>query len=236
MLEASLQSGGLDICQPFVAQWYNSFIADEGLSSKLAPIATFGREQTRAYLVGNTKVLWPHFMQWWKQYGRAEAHPIDAYCAQLIESSMDRAYPNLNRARYWGCDPSPTLVSMQRVAEVSGLCHHDKTTHLSLHPVYGSWISFRAVVVVDLPAADLLPPLRVPCPMSAQDKAASEAMLNRALAAADSDAAEYSQKSWELWLAMRDSVSVGREYRFCKQQIKYHYTADVRVLDEENDG
>ena len=44
---------------------------------------------------------------------------------------------------------------MNRAAHVAGCCHFSSEMFLSIHPIFGSWVAFRAVVVVDL-AADVL--------------------------------------------------------------------------------
>jgi len=45
---------------------------------------------------------------------------------------------------------SSFLVSMQRVAQVTGLYWHDiEATKLCIHPEYGTWVAFRAVVIFE---------------------------------------------------------------------------------------
>ena len=36
--------------------------------------------------------------------------------------------------------------------------------------------------------------------------------------------------AWREWVALRDVVRLGRRYRFCEDQIKYHYTKDRAIL------
>ncbi|CAN0351537.1 unnamed protein product [Phaeothamnion confervicola] len=42
------------------------------------------------------------------------------------------------------------LVAVQRMAVVAGLCFLDPGTHLCVHPVYGPWLAFRAVLLFDV--------------------------------------------------------------------------------------
>jgi hypothetical protein len=35
---------------------------------------------------------------------------------------------------------------------------------------------------------------------------------------------------WGNWLKLRDSVPIGKEYRYCNDQIAYHYLKDKSVL------
>ena len=54
---------------------------------------------------------------------------------------------------FWVYDArSERLVSMQRVATTAGVCYHDGETQLAIHPKFGSWLGFRACVVVDAPS------------------------------------------------------------------------------------
>lgn len=144
------------------------------------------------------------------------------------------------------------MVCMQRVASVSGFAMFDKTSNLSIHPVYGPWLSYRAVVVF-LSKNKLLdnweqPPL--PKPIMYQMSESEQDAVKRAMEAAlsASDRAEttlfdlHTGKGGLLtndnsmlndkWLAVRDSIHVGRvEYRFSESQLLYHYTKDVQVLE-----
>jgi len=67
-------------------------------------------------------------------------------------------------------------------SRAAGRCHHDSRTQLAMNPAYGSWIAFRAVIVLDLPA-DLGPdpPLREPCPLTPVEKEAARGDDDNAL-------------------------------------------------------
>lgn len=229
-LSTDLSSRGLDICKSFSAQWYNEYIIAEGLQAKLCALETFNRGSTQAWLIGNTRALWSPLIDWnegKKQQGLNSANPIDEYCQEMIESAVHRSYhPDTSNSKiYWTWEVDP-LVSMQRVAEVSGLCFMDKVTHLCVHPVFGTWCSFRSVVVIDDDCPDEQP-VRIACMLSQAERRASEELLNRALLAGNED---YRQSSWRAWLAMRDAIQTGKDYRYGENQLAYHYTGDRRHL------
>lgn len=226
-LGSYLSSRGMDICTSFSAQWYNEYIIAEGLQSKLSALETFNRGSTQAWLIGNTRALWSPLIDWNEdkmQQGLNSANPIDEYCQEMIEGAVNRSYnPDTRKSIHWTWTSDPALlVSMQRVAEVSGLCFMDKVTHLCVHPVFGTWCGFRAVVVIDADCPDDKPD-RIECMLSEDERRASEELLNRALLAGNEG---YRQSSWRAWLAMRDAIQTGKEYRYGENQLAYHYTGD----------
>jgi len=44
------------------------------------------------------------------------------------------------------------------------------------------------------------------------------------------ESCERSMDIWRRWVALRDIVEVGKEYRFCQAHIDYHYTKDRERL------
>ena len=91
------------------------------------------------------------------------------------------------------------LVSMARVAQVSGLCwNDDEATKLCVHPKYGTWHAFRAVVVDLLENGSLcttntnrgysqpIPPL-LECPVSSQEILAAKKQMQVAIQLSNED-------------------------------------------------
>lgn len=126
---------------------------------------------------------------------------------------------------------------MNRAAHVAGCCHFSSEMFLSIHPIFGSWVAFRAVVVVDL-AADVLaeaPPPPLPPLLSDAEAEAARAAFADALKA--SSEAELSVDGMPLhlahkWEAMRDCVGRGREHRYERLQSEYHYTKESALLQQ----
>lgn len=146
------------------------------------------------------------------------------------------------------------MVAMQRVAEAAGMAELDHCTHLCVHPTYGTWISLRAVIVCNLPAADILQPEPQRSLLSGVEKERAIVAMKQALEAHENpkslcedlhggglESCERSMDIWRRWVALRDIVEVGKEYRFCQAQIDYHYTKDREqlrniVLGNSKDG
>ena len=160
---------------------------------------------------------------------------------RALEASLPRG---CRRDIYWACEEgTPRMVAMQRAAQCAGLAHLDPSTHLSIHPTVGAWLSLRAVVVVDLPGVGPVPPPPLESPLSATERHEASAALQRAIARSSSNLCEElhgpnkdgerreescdrGRPAWREWVALRDVVRLGRRYRFCEEQIEYHYTKD----------
>jgi hypothetical protein len=152
---------------------------------------------------------------------------------------------------FWSSTIQPEqLVSMQRVAECSGLSYSDPASKLSIHPIFGAWVSYRAVVVFVSKSRDLAqtassyvlpPPIAVPCLLSTneQDKAA-RAMKKALYSMPDQDLCTMLHGTmkgdrYKDWIALRDVVDVGREFRFSENQLLYHYTKDLACLERASE-
>mmetsp|Transcript_21272 Transcript_21272/g.24610 ORF Transcript_21272/g.24610 Transcript_21272/m.24610 type:complete len:370 (+) Transcript_21272:920-2029(+) len=179
---------------------------------------------------------------------------------------------------------SSFLVSMQRVAKVTGkYWHDDEGTKLCVHPQFGTWKAFRAVVVfhkkikaeksAEPPLVEIIPkaPMLCPCPVAAEEIQKAKQVMAYALKMASSDRGggdEDDEKTENLtyddspgkmdlctylhnsvtsgsdwsnvsptmrpWIQLRDCISVGRdEYKYCDNQLLYHYTKDKEILRRE---
>ena len=134
------------------------------------------------------------------------------------------------------------MVAMQRAAQCAGLAHLDPSTHLSIHPTYGAWLSLRAVIVVDLPGLGRAPPLPPDLSLSQDERDEAAAALQRAIARSSSnlcaelhgsvhrdggqESCDRGAPAWREWVALRDVVRLGCRYRFGEEQIEYHYLKD----------
>ena len=169
----SLAVAGLDITQSLNTEWYNTHIAANGLP--LSPLPSFGRPGgALCLLIGNTRDLWPIFLRWLRdQPDPSMDDPIDTYVTStinaLLTSHLLHGYDV-----FWPGDGGERLVSMQRVALTSGLCAHDPGTQLAIHPTYGAWVAFRAVVCIACDPQISSPPAMLPDPLSAAEKAAAQ--------------------------------------------------------------
>jgi len=212
-LEERLSAAGFDLTRRFRVSWYNREVPPE---HQLPTLGRGGAEL--GLLIGNTRELWPHFETAIRaRPDRIEASdPFDDWVTERVGALLE-GVPVDWRVRF-AHDQAPRLVSMTRLAVVSGLAWL-APVHLCIHERYGPWFSLRAVAVFDNPGPDgdraHLPP-----PCDACEQTCEPAM--RAIRVAGS--------SWRDWLAVRDACPIGRAHRFSERQLRYHYTKDRRLL------
>jgi hypothetical protein len=217
-LKESLCRSGLDITHPFAArQEFDSIF----------PLERFGRHSAQAVLVGNTRALWPHLVDWASQHPD-EPHPVERYVSSILPQAMNASCATLDvplprqqvylshRLDYAG--PSGlSAVPFQRLAEAVGFAALGPA-HLSAHPGFGPWFAFRALLVLDLPGrSPAAGPARSPC-------ANCTAPCRDALRAVPEAARRNPRVHWEHWLAVRDACPVGGDHRYGEPQLKYHYS------------
>lgn len=246
-VEGQLREDGLDVFQPFRVGWYNDYIRSKGLATdedhvggaafSLAPLPDFGRHgDALALLVGNSRGLWPKLVSWLKEDpDRILANPVDTYSNMAINRAIADYAGDTQYDIFWASDMSPErLVDMNRSALVSALCHFSEEMYLSVHPKFGSWVAFRAVVVLDLPATHLGgPPSLVPSPLSEDEVAAVREAFAAALQASSEADMTCDGMPLEIahkWAAMRGCVRLGVEYRYSDLQSEYHYTKSPECL------
>lgn len=231
-LKEDLYAVGFDIFHPFDPSLYNRCIETENL-----PLEPLPEAQMVAYLIGNTKLIWPFFREWYRSHG-TDSDPFDTFCQKTLERIFQRNLQGKEYHVYWSFESSPEkLVSMQRVASVSGLSFLDTKSHLSIHPVYGTWHSFRAVVVVKAEGPNLPTPTPAPCLLTPQEQEKAKVAMFHALEVSDKDrlcdqlhGKGPSEQVAAAWIELRDCVSVGKEFRFDEDQLWYHYTKDTKFL------
>ena len=240
---ATLSASGIDITHALDVRWYNAYIAEEKLPLK--PLPTFGRKDgALAVLIGNSKALWPEFLKWLGEHDdpSAVAEPLDTFTTAAIKEAIATFKGHKRGEVYWTSESGSRLVSMQRVAVCSALCYHDSETQLAIHPTFGAWCAFRAVLVLDAaPSAhgvSAAAPPRLDCLLTDADKQAARAAMAEALEASDEanlctqlHGAKGMERDVRLaWAALRDCVQLGAEHRYSEAQLVYHYTKDKAVL------
>ena len=241
-----LAKSGFDVIQPFDVRWYNNYVKAEGLPLK--PLPTFGlKSGAVGILIGNSRAIWPAFLSWLGQQQDPlnMSDPLDTFIATIIKPAVATlAGKDVKYDVIWPWEGGSRLCSMQRVAICSALCYHDSETQLAIHPRFGSWVAFRAVVVLHAePSAHGLAgtaPKPLSCLMSEAEKSAARAAMQAALRASDEanlctqlHGAKGMERDVRLaWAALRDCVRVGSQHRYTDEQLTYHYTKDKAVLEK----
>ena len=81
-------------------------------------------------------------------------------------------------------------------------------------------------------------PSLVPCLLQPEEEKAAQAAMTRALQVSDKNklcdqlhqGKGISDEVAQAWIAVRETVALGREYRFGRNQLSYHYTKDKKYL------
>lgn len=253
-LATALSRRGFDVLAPFRVSWYNEYIQKLGLATDenhvagsaftLAPLPNLGQDDALALIVGNSKAMWPNMLRWLKSQPDPAVvkDPVDTFSSEVISAAISSfaaatdGRPAIAHDMFWASDMSAArLVDMNRAAYVSGVCYFSDEMYLSIHPTFGTWVAFRAVVVLDVPGSQLGPgPALLPPLLTDEEKAAAKAAFAEALkASSEVDMSvevgmplEIAQK----WAAMRDCVALGREYKYDDSQSEYHYTKNPEML------
>lgn len=241
LLRNFLFEAGFDIFHgPFSPSVYNDLLESEGLveagllsklpnqmTVKSASTTTpsirgdssiYDNEETKqevdAYLIGNTKHLWPIFLQWLHSENeikmqqrqssldettannnKATSHkdndqlliddPLDTYEQTIIREAVEKVCTSGRTLLYWSSDYDPArMVSMARIASCTGFSYLDPQTHLSVHPTYGTWHSYRAVLLIPKESSTLTSKLSIsllPNPTSPLDQKAAKEAFDKAL-------------------------------------------------------
>jgi methylmalonic aciduria homocystinuria type C protein len=218
---AHCRADGFDVVHPFSVADYNANAPSD------ARVFDLGRPNPLGLIVGNTRFLWPVFEEALREAPeRAEApNPIDEYSEQKIAGAASRTLPSPYVVS-WVHVTHPAPIAVQRIAHHAGLAWLSPS-HLSIHPVYGPWLAFRAVVVVDLegPEAPRLPP----DPCSECTKPCIAALEAAARESRDASVSSLGW-AWPLWAEVRNVCPQGAAHRYGEDQIRYHYAKDRAVL------
>jgi cyanocobalamin reductase (cyanide-eliminating) / alkylcobalamin dealkylase len=225
----SVRSGsalaGFDLVQPLRVGWYNARV------EATLQLDDFGSEDHLALVIGNTRTLWPVFLDALAEDPglAASRDPLDTYTTRSIErlASALCCDHDLRFAHELG----ERRVAIQQLAHAAGLAYLTET-HQSVHPIYGPWLSLRAAISVGLPGPPGPRP-ELPHPCGGCARHCSPA-FERALATVDRPPSEANMRAnWAAWVALRDSCCVGREFRFGDGQLRYHYLREPEQLRKE---
>lgn len=232
-LTKQLQTAGLDICHPFLAQLFNTQSPPEH------QLPTFGRSSTLAVVIGNSNRLWRPFVAALAHNDSllgSEDNPLDAFVEQEVSNAVQQAVSSYHHSagiqysltsnplqtavqptsaslkyelRFSPHTESSKFVNMLRAAQLSGLAYYSSITHLCMHPKYGPWFALRAVAVFDCDGTIARGFQQLPCPYPDLEAKAAAAMKQLE---AKGGLANW-QQHWREWAELR---SIGGAYTDAK--------------------
>ena len=175
-----------------------------------------------------------------QKFSTNQHRPSSSDGQSLLEGKHSVATATARRRRHcYDCKEDSFLVSMQRVANVTGQYWHDEDgTKLCVHPVYGTWTAFRVLLVFQSGSADdnhgsdknvavpLAPPA-CPCPVPEQELQEAKAIFDYALGMnlSDQDSGSsygaQSDKTWEeLCTLLHSKVCQGNDWDEVPESMK----------------
>jgi cyanocobalamin reductase (cyanide-eliminating) / alkylcobalamin dealkylase len=167
-----------------------------------------------------------------------ESNPLDSHVKSAVHGACVEVFSEekIDYDIHYSFDTGDRFVDMQRCAEAARLAHFDKSTYLCIHPTFGPWFALRAAIVLDMPYTLGAQPSHIPSPCiqagCAEQQARQctlalqQANLQRDTGVIDSAAIP----TWKRFLEVRDACNIGREHRYCENQIGYHYTKDRKYI------
>jgi epoxyqueuosine reductase len=164
----------------------------------------------------------------------AGEHPLDDYTARVVPAAVSRVAsrqqpPFAFAVRYpFSRDPS---LPVQKIGEAAGL-PPPGPLGLQVHPRFGPWWAYRALVVLDLPLLDEAPLDRpcagcpAPCVAACPGGATTTAGLQVSACIAERLASPACQGS----CAARIACIAGPEHRYPAAQLDFHMRHSLRMI------
>ena len=193
-------------------------------------------------LLGNTKLMWPIFIEHVHQHKAWEhkQNPLDEFIENQVQTalrdvpliSLGKAQVFYSHRRYPASSKNQeqSFVPFQRLADAMGMCALHEPSYLCIHPEYGPWFSLRALILVSLDdwpeLADCVSP-NVPR-IIVSDEVTRE-IQQRMVQLTSGDKA-----TWQDWVKLRrflgHSIPSSSKWEYSQDQLIYHYTHDRSVL------
>jgi methylmalonic aciduria homocystinuria type C protein len=221
-LQSSCDDAGLDIVQPFRIDWFNGEVEPP------LRLPDYGRRGALGFVIGNTRHLWSVFARALRNDPSLldVEHPLDAYVEKTLTDAATRSITE-GHVILFAHRTTPAPIAIQRVAQASGLAHLSPS-RLSVHPIYGPWLSLRAVIVVDADGPPGERPLaHDPCTPCAKPCLAA---FDQAMAATDLSRSGDVERQWQSWANVREVCPEGKDFRYGDDQLRYHYAKDRSIL------
>mmetsp|Transcript_12906 Transcript_12906/g.23430 ORF Transcript_12906/g.23430 Transcript_12906/m.23430 type:complete len:358 (-) Transcript_12906:172-1245(-) len=159
----ALRASGFDVLWPTTVGLYNSRVAAKEQTLHPLPTLSAG-DDTLALIVGNSREIWPAFTRAYHKSAAIQACPnpldlgyVTPALSLIFEKLLPKRLPGLGSGSDSGSEirlvhitePASSLVGIGRLASESGLAWTCPTSMLSIHPILGPWLSYRALVIVD---------------------------------------------------------------------------------------
>jgi hypothetical protein len=217
-----LGGAGFNLCGELAAGEYDALVPPAWKLAALAPRAR------GVLIVGHAgRALWPHFSA--SPEARLERDPLDRYTRRVVSDAARELGPDTGWALY-SEQREGSCVPLVALARRAGLGTPGRVGVL-LHPVYGPWISLRALLftpeALAAPAADGFDPCSG-CPAPCASACHGHAIGERAFDSPRCYATRVSLDACALRCDARLACPVGSEHAYPAEQRAHHYRISNR--------
>ena len=224
-LKRALANSGFDVLQPFLVDWYNQEEHVQNLSDEHKILLN---PDALAILVGNTKNMWEPFLRYIARklslndsYLDTNEHCLDEYTKFVVQEAIDTLpYPVEVYYAFEEVRTTGRCISVGTAAHVSGLAHYNSTLQRSVHPLYGPWLAFRAVIVFTNLIPDLQRPAAPEDPMRAAELIHVSQLQSKCFARWPERSED---ENWRCLVEIARAFETGSTFEYSDDQIKFHY-------------
>ncbi len=158
------------------------------------------------------------------------AHPLDRYTKRVAEAAAAAALAPLGavHAVYFPFDGAQPLIPFQRLGRAAGL-GGPGPLGLQIHPVFGPWWAYRALVVVDraLPPRPAIGDGCAGCDAPSVDACPAHAVARAGFSVAACHARRLAAEPCRLSCAARIACIRGPQHRYTDAELAFHMAASM---------
>jgi len=162
--------------------------------------------------------------------GDGAPHPLDRFTKRTVDAAATTALAALGVAHavYFPFDGAEPLVPFQRLGRAAGL-GGPGPLGLQIHPVFGPWWAYRALVVVDraLPASVPVGDGCAGCDAPCVGACPAQAVARAGFAIAACHARRLTAEPCRSSCAARIACVRGPEHRYTDTQLAFHMAASM---------
>jgi len=166
-----------------------------------------------------------------RRAGDDGSNPFDRYTRAVVTEAARAALDPLGVAHaerfpFLGAGDGGPLIPFQRLGRAAGLAA-TSPLGLQIHPVYGAWWAYRALVVVDttLPPAEPLSDGCAGCPAPCVAACPAAAVQRTGFSIPACQAQRLTAEPCRLSCAARLACIRGPEHRYADEQLAFHMAA-----------
>jgi hypothetical protein len=226
---AALAAHGLDVTWPLDAAAFDAACAPVAPALRLATLLPGARA---ALVVGAGRAFFDAFARA-RDAADTAPNPLDRHTRAVVVEAARAALDPLGVVHaehfpFLGATAGGVVIPFQRLGRAAGLAA-SSPLGLQIHPTYGAWWAYRALVVVDveLPRAEPLSDGCAGCPAPCVDACPASAVQLTGFSIPACHARRLEAEPCRLWCAARIACIRGPEHRYSDEQLAFHMAASM---------